>query len=383
MPKGDINQLWQLLGIDMYPDEVILQEYNPYKDYPFPRDFVFIDEGLAAYGTPEPFNAEEPLSAGMKQVLTVRPGAIRQEEDSKLEFVPLAVTGTLTATVPYNVLERIQNTADIPLEQVTTKESYILSALVEGEYENTEDLEGGLDVGEGQNAADEGEAKPKGPVEKTPIKAVVVSDIDCLADAFFEIRARGEQDIPNFSDLDFQNVAYVLNTLDYLAADDRFMDIRKRTRPHRVLTKIEEATKQSREEFREVIDEARQEIDDRKREAQQDFAQKIESIRNNSKLSEQEKLVRVAQEQERGSRKLQREIDRMDKELEREITQTQRKLEKVVRGVQDRYKFFAFVLPPILPILLGILVYFHRRQAEREGVSKSRLRYNQDQDKAA
>lgn len=88
--------------------------------------------------------------------------------------------------------------------------------------------------------------------------------------------------------------------------------------------------------------------------------------------------MRVVLEQERGSRKLQREIDRMEKDLNREITQTQRKLDRVVRGVQDRYKLYAFILPPILPILLGILVYFHRRNAEREGVAKTRLRYNQD-----
>jgi ABC-2 type transport system permease protein len=379
LPKGDINQLWQLLGVEMYPDEVILQEYNPYKDYPFPRDFVFIDEGLAAYGTPQPFNADEPLSAGMKQVLTVRPGALRQDDSSKLEFVPLAVTGTLTATVPFNVLQRIEDTSDIPLEQVSTKESYILSALVEGEYENTDDLTGGLELEEVANTDQQNAAPTKGPVQKTPIKAVVVSDIDCLANAFFEIRARGEQNMPNFSDLDFQNVAYVLNSLDYLAGDERFIDIRKRTRPHRVLTKIEEATQQSREDFREVIDKARKEVEERKQDAQQEFSQKIESIRNNPNLSEQEKGMRIALEQERGSRKLQREINRMDKELDREITQTQRKLEKVVRGVQDRYKLFAFVLPPVLPILLGIFVYFHRRNAEREGVAKTRLRFNQDE----
>ncbi len=375
-PKGDINQLWKLLGIEMYPDEVILQEYNPYKDYPFPPDFVFIDEGLAAYGTPQPFNMDQPLSAGMSQVLTIRPGAIRHDDSSKLKFAPLAVTGTLTATVPFDVLQRMEDTSNIPLEQVSTKESYVISALIEGEYENTDDLAGSLKLEE--DASDAGGADKLAAVVKTPIKAVVVSDIDCLANAFFEIRARGEQSMPNFSDLDFQNVAYVLNTLDYLAGDDRFVDIRKRTRPHRVLTKIEEATKESRETFREVIDKARTDVDDRKQEAQQEFSQKIASIRDNPNLTEQEKGMRVVLEQERGSRKLQREIDRMEKDLNREITQTQRKLDRVVRGVQDRYKLYAFILPPILPILLGILVYFHRRNAEREGVAKTRLRYNQD-----
>ncbi len=375
MPKGDINKLWNLLGIEMYPNEIILQDYNPYKDYPFlTSDFVFIDEGLEAYGTPEPFNVDEEMTSGLKQVLFVRPGAVRKDENTKLKVKPLAITGTHTATLPYDVLQRIPDASSIPIEQQTTKEPYILSVLIEGEYEDTDDLAGSLALDEGGDEGDE----PKGAVEKTFIKAVVVTDIDCLGDAFFEIRARGEQNIPSLSDLDFQNVAYVLNALDYLANDDRFIEIRKRTRPHRVLTKIEEATKQSREEFRKVIDEAKDEISDKKQEAEREMNARLDEIRNNPKLSDAQKVQLLEQATIRWNRKFNRDVERLDKQLDREITQTQRKLEKEVRGVQDRYKFYAFILPPILPILLGILVYFHRRQAEREGVDKTRLRYNQD-----
>ena len=28
-PKGDISQLWKLLGVEMYGDEIIWQDYNP------------------------------------------------------------------------------------------------------------------------------------------------------------------------------------------------------------------------------------------------------------------------------------------------------------------------------------------------------------------
>jgi len=45
-----------------------------------------------------------------------------------------------------------------------------------------------------------------------------------------------------------------------------------------------------------------------------------------------------------------------------------------VRGVQDQYKLWAVVLPPIPPLLVAIVVFFTRRAREREGVAKSRLR---------
>lgn len=373
MPKGDINQLWNLLGVEMNPAELILQEYNPYPQYPFPRDFVFVDEGLVAYETPQPFNAEEEISSGFKQVLFVRPGSVVQQEGSKLEFKPLTVTGTLTATVPYSIIERMGDTSNLSLEQISKKQAFVLSVLVEGEVENTDDLAGGLEL----TQEGDKESTDAAPIEKTPIKAVVVADIDCLFDAFFEIRARGDQDTPNFSELDFQNVAYVLNVLDYLAGDDRFIEIRKRSRPHRVLTKIDEATRDSRKKLRDEIDEAREEAKEKEAEARAKFDDKIASIQDREDLTPQQKELLLARYEMTERRKLNRQVDQLEKDLNSDIVKTQRDLEKVVRGVQDRYKLYAAVLPPILPILLGILVYFHRRQGEREGVAKTRLRFNQ------
>ncbi|MDA8746279.1 Gldg family protein, partial [Rubripirellula amarantea] len=378
-PKGDINQLWQLLGVEMQPDRVILQQYNPYPQFSFfTPDFVFVDEGLQAYGAPQPFSKDESISSGFKQVLFVRPGSIRHDDRSKLGFVPLTVTGTLTATVSPQILQNIRDTSRLALEDSPSKESYVISALIEGEIENTDDLTDGADS-EGQAEDDTAAGRAK-PIAKTPIKAVVVSDIDCLFDGFFEIRARGDQDTPQFADLDFQNVAYVLNVLDYLAGDERFIEIRKRSRPHRVLTKIEEATKESREKFRENIADAKQELEEAQDEANRKFSDKIDSIQNRTDLTDQQKRMAIDRIRSSEQRNLERRLDRLQNDLDHEIVKTQRDLEKEVRGVQDRYKLYAALLPPILPILLGILVYFHRRQGEREGVSKSRLRFNQKDD---
>jgi hypothetical protein len=42
--------------------------------------------------------------------------------------------------------------------------------------------------------------------------------------------------------------------------------------------------------------------------------------------------------------------------------------------VQNNYKLLAVLLPPLLPLVVGIAVFFNRRAAEREGVERSRLR---------
>ncbi|MCO6046145.1 Gldg family protein [Aeoliella sp. ICT_H6.2] len=381
-PKGDINQLWDLLGVELtYSDQAILQDYNPYAEYDFPPYLVFVDEGLKAYGAPQPFNEEVAISSGFKQVLFLAPGALRHDNDSKLEYKPLTVTGTLTATVPTRVLRSMRDLSALGRVSNPSNESYVLSALIEGEMENTDDLADALKL---DNEADESDEESTKGIEKNPIKAVVVADIDSLCDEIFAIRARGDQSFSQFASLDFQNVAFVLNILDYLAGDDRYLDIRKRSRPHRVLTKIDEATKKSREESREKIDTARDELAEAEQEARNKFAATIQAIENDPKLDNREKDFKIEQARDRGQRKLNRTMERLQNDLQREVLRTQRTLEKDVRKVQDRYKLYAAVLPPILPILLGILVYFHRRSGEREGVSKTRLRFNQkDQQDAA
>ena len=57
-PKGDIGQLWKLLGVDFGGDNVVWQDYNPYpKLGSIPREWVFVDHGS---GASEPFNEENP-----------------------------------------------------------------------------------------------------------------------------------------------------------------------------------------------------------------------------------------------------------------------------------------------------------------------------------
>ena len=46
-PKGDISQLWKLLGVEMYGDEIVWQDFNPEaKLGEICSGVVFVDEGL-------------------------------------------------------------------------------------------------------------------------------------------------------------------------------------------------------------------------------------------------------------------------------------------------------------------------------------------------
>ena len=57
------------------------------------------------------------------------------------------------------------------------------------------------------------------------INVVYVTDIDLMHSEFLRVRAQ-----PNMSDINWQfdNVTFVLNVIDSLAQDDRFLEIRSR-----------------------------------------------------------------------------------------------------------------------------------------------------------
>jgi ABC-2 type transport system permease protein len=297
---------------------------------------------------------------------------VEQSDGSKLEFTPLATTGNLTGYVPQSELQMAQGNMGLRLQK--TDAPYIMAARVSGVADDREqlsldELDKKTDDEEEEDQADAAEKK-----EAVTLNAVVVSDIDCLSDVFFTIREMGEEE-DAIVQWNFQNVAFVLNALDSLAGDDRFLEVRKRARRHRILEKIEEATKKSRalaaDDREKFVEEAKSQIAG----VQEEFSKKIAEIQANTDLSAVEKRQRVEQAQILFGRGAEVRVAKLEAERDRQIRQSERDLAAQVRSVQDFYKLSAVLVPPILPILLAMLVYFHRRESEREGVSKSRLRF--------
>jgi ABC-2 type transport system permease protein len=176
-------------------------------------------------------------------------------------------------------------------------------------------------------------------------------------------------------DFKFQNVTFVLNILDQLAGDDRFIEIRKRTRPHRILTNIEEATEEYRQrsvkEQSKFVNKARQDIE----QARDEYRKKIAELESRTDLDPRAKAQVLERERIRLERIRDVKIAQMEQARDRQIKQSERELAAKIRGVQDWYKFCAVALPPIPPILLAFFVFFHRRKTEREGIDSRRLRF--------
>ncbi|QEG37148.1 Gldg family protein [Bythopirellula goksoeyrii] len=385
MPKGDIEQLWRVLGVNVEPMEVVWQDYAPdqtVRAYADPQ-WIFIDSGN---GAQEPFNLESIISSGLNQLLLIYPGSITKAEGSKLNFEQLAVTGSGNAgTVDALAVRRQAQNSQVFSRQLT-KNSYIMAAHVYGKLTD-DDLELAgvtapkLDDGGVASASGEEDDKSKDEeytdddidtteVKEREINAVVVADIDWMIPDFFFIRQSGDGEILPAT----QNVTFILNIIDALAGDDRFIEIRKKTREHRTLAKVDESTQKYRDESLKQQEDFVNEIQKEIEEAQKRFEENLAAVDKIEGLSptardQRKEAVRI-REQER----LENQMKSIETRRSRKLKQISYATEQEVRGVQDRYKLYAILIPPIPPLLVALYVFFRRRGAEQEGIAKTRLR---------
>ena len=248
-PKGDLEELWRVLGVKLSAGGgrpamgrtgsepfVVWQDYNPHVKLELPSEFVFIDanlsetqKGAATAG----FNEAHPITAGLQEVLFPFPGGLAKDDAANIEWTPLVQTGTRSGTIEVNQI--MANPGDMRslrnFEQ-PGKQAMVLAALVE--RQPTAAAAGGTD----EKGGDESAAASK------PIRAVVVADIDLMDGRIFGLRNRPDE----VFGLNFDNVTFVLNVLDALAGDDRFLGIRKRKPRHRTLERIEDTVAESREQ---------------------------------------------------------------------------------------------------------------------------------------
>jgi ABC-2 type transport system permease protein len=390
---------------------------------------VFVDRGASQES---PFNPQHPITRRLQQVLFMFPGAWQDRNTSDMEFKELASTGRLTGTIRYDdIMQLSRSPVGLSLRnfEVPTGESYVLAVHIRGKAQPESGLASVADdaaatdddaakdepaqeasdaptetqpqttAGAASQVADSTDDKPstsgaepagqgdassgkqeqpseqnaKKETAEPEMNVVLVSDIDCLASAFFFVREAGEEEAADIN-WDFDNVAFVLNTLDVLGGDERFVEVRTRRRPHRTLVKVEARTEQARQEASSERQKFLNAFQKAKDEEQKKFDDRIKEIEERKDLDPRTKRVYVETARIDGQRRLETRVASHEQQRNQELRRIERDLSLEVRRVQDRYKLLAILIPPIPPLLVGFFVFFHRRQMEREGVSKSRLR---------
>ena len=215
-------------------------------------------------------------------------------------------------------------------------------------------------------------AAAKPPERK--VNVVLVADVDVMYADFFELRNQAGD--PNRGDMSLNpdNVTFVLNVLDSLAGDDRFIEVRKP--PPGASHAGDRRDCYGRSPARKPCKPARSTPKSLKR--------KRSRPRRSLMMRSRRSKMPISTRSRRPSawrwfgqpleRRLQIKLDRLQKDMDIKTKKIDRELALQVRSVQNRYKMWAVFLPPIFPLLVGVAVFFSRRAGEREGVARSRLR---------
>ena len=380
MPKADIRQLWKLLGITspgrvnpqsfrpppLWQPDVVWQQFNPYQKIQinaFTDEWVFVRN--EAPGGENSLTPDEDVTTGIDEVLLPYPAAIEPAVDSDLRFIKLLQTGSVSGTIRHDDLMRYEGSDPQMLRAKQIQRGrQVLAAWIRG--------------GKKTNATSTDKEKH--------INVIYVADVDVFAPVFLNLRARPDE----MSEIrwQFENITFVLNVMDELSGDNAFVAVRNHKSKHSTLRLVELQVQSAREhefgqrvefqnEFQKAVKNAEQEKDN----AVSSIDKRLNDMRTKQEKGENVNIVdmlALSQQYEssvaRAERKLNIRKIGLSKDRDRQIKRIRRDIDLQIQQIQFFYKLWAVALPPILPALIGIAVFFRRLLREREGIERVRLK---------
>ena len=364
-PKGDLRPLLDLIGLDWPTSEIVWNAYNPHPklaDLQSTPEIVFIGTGS---GAPDAFNAEQSASAGLQEIVTLFPGQLRPKAGSGPEFTPLLRTGKTGGTIPWNEVAQQGfmgfGGVNPRRRHIPTGMTYTLAARLTGQLPadaKTKDAEK-------KDADKKKDEKPAPPPAK--INVIAIADLDLIGEQFFNMRRQ------KVEDLEFDNVPFVLNCVDVLAGDESFVTLRRKRPVHRRLDVIEQQVKSFDKELAQKTREAEDQASEELLTAQKSFDKEVDSVKNRTEWDERTKEIQLANLQSVAQRRLDVKKQIIEDKKLNEIREGKAESERKIRTIRNTVRFEAALIPPLPPLILGLLVWIGRMRRENLGANPKRL----------
>lgn len=343
-PKANLAPLYEAIGITCDKSRVVWDGYNPRPQFAdIPREFVFVGRGN---GTADPFNDADPVTSGLQEVVMMGAGIIEPAKSTPIGsvFTPLLKSGKVGGTVAYS--DMLQRTP-FGIAGLNPNRRAAASA-------------GGHVLAARITAPAAGDLKG--------LNVLFVSDLDCVSDMFFNIRAQG------MADLSFDNVTFVLNAVDSMAGDSSLLDLRKRRPLHRTLERLDQARVAEQREQLTAVEAANVKADSELEKAKASLQARVEEINTRTDLDDTTKRIMMESVREAEQRRLDVQTAAINDNKSTEILDARMRAKERIDRTQLNIRLAAVALPPIPALLLAGVVFANRRRAETAGVSRDRLR---------
>ncbi|MEM9455910.1 MAG: Gldg family protein [Myxococcota bacterium] len=349
-PKGDYRGLLSKVGVEWADDKIVYETENPHPSFAgVPRQVVFVQG---------PFAEADPVVNGLEEVVVLFGGELRKSASFGGQFTPLLHSSTRAG---YNLFEDM--VSEHPLFGLQMRPPPYKASPLTGEHHV---LAARITGGGGGEAA-EGAEPPKDR------NLVVVADLDLFHDQFFQLRERGgDVDGDGLVDLRFDNVTFLLNLVDSLTGDERFIELRKRQPKFRRLTWVDEQTEGARATLEQERQKANEKAEQELQEAQKALDDAVAAIQGRTDLDENTKEVMVKSAQEAENRRLQVKEGKIEREKAKAINRIETEHKRKIDEVQNRIRILALLIPPLPALALAGLIFARRRRREAETIPQSR-----------
>jgi len=352
--KGDYRGLLASIGVDWPDSHVAFDLENPEPQLAeAPRSIIVLGQRNGQ----SQFEGGDPIVDGLAQIVALFAGELRPSASASTVVEPLLETGQKGGWDPFERF--IDSNPLFGLQFAGVPNDYFRLAAEDGReamWLGVRVTGGG--AGGGQD-----------------INAIVLADLDMFADSFFSFHERGgDLDGDGLIDMRFDNVTFLLNAIDSLLGDTRFIELRKRQPEFRRLTRVDEMTQAANEERQDKLKAASTAAEERIKQAQASLDETVASIRAETGIDERTKEIKIRAAEEAENRRLQAQTEQIEREKSQEIDRIKAEHARAVDEVRDRIRVAAILGPPIPALLFGLWVFINRRRRERATIPDSRKR---------
>jgi len=357
-PKGDYLGLLRDFGVEWADDQIVYDRTNPNPVFSGIQPQIVFAHRSDGSGVTE-FDGIDPTVDGLSQVVLLYPGSITAADGYQDKFTPLLTTSKASGVnvfddmVQRHPLFGMQGPIPPRALGEATAESYVMGARIKG----------GAVAGEGEDGAG-------GHADRN---LIVLADLDLFGDLFFQMHTRGgDVDGDGLDDVRFDNVSFLLNAVDSLAGDDRFVELRRRRQTFRRLTKLDEETKDARDKRQAQIDAANKAADAELEEAKTALEAAVAAVKERADLDETTKQVLLKSAEETENRRLIAKTETIERDKQRAVARTETEHRRSVDEIQNRIRIWSLLLPPIPALLMGIFIFMRKRLRERDNIPAAR-----------
>lgn len=359
--KGAYRTLLNSIGVDWAESHVAFDLENPEPQLAeAPRSIIVLGQRDGN----DQFAGRDSTVDGLAQIIVLFGGDLRPLAGAETSVEPILTTGTKGGWDSFGRFVDDSNFL-FGLQFRGVPSDYERLAA----QDNLANISLGVRVSGG--ASGEGGASGAGQ----PINAIVLADLDMFADSFFSFHERGgDIDGDGLIDMRFDNVTFLLNTIDSLLGDTRFIELRKRQPEFRRLSRVDEMTKLANESRQDKLKLANKAAEDKIAEAQASLDAAVAEIRAKTGIDERTKEIMIRAAEQAENRRVQAQTEQIEREKSQQIDKIKSEHARAVGEVRDRIRVAAILVPPLPAILLGLLIFWRKRRRESATIPESRKR---------